>query len=302
MTVTAASNPTDAERTGRVVVAGVSAEVRQAARVTEPCSYTLSPESQNYSAAGGSGSIAVQTNAGCRWSVTVDDPWVTLQTTQGEGPGPLQYAVAANDGFASRSTQIRVNDRRATISQDGRPTGECSYTVVPTTATLHWHHEGLNIQLTTAGGCTWTATAASWIDLDGFTSGSGTTTIVPRMSVYTAESPRTGAVEIRWPTATAGQNVWITQEGCHYYIDSNATVPAAGGRQTKTLLASPASVDCMVGCPWTATVDVSWIHIVNPSGAGDDLLFFDVDANTTGVTRTGVIRIPGRTLTVTQDR
>ena len=121
-------------------------------------------------------------------------------------------------------------------------------------------------------------------------------------SSYTGLSPRRAPIEIRWPTETAGQNVWVTQDGCWYALaPGSLDIGVNGGNAMITVLASPGSVDCNVGCPWTAESLVSWIHVTSSMPkAGDDGLFFRVDVNTTGQPRTGEIRVLHMALTINQ--
>jgi hypothetical protein len=53
-------------------------------------------------------------------------------------------------------------------------------------------------------------------------------------------------------------------------------------------------------CPWTAESTVGWIRILKASVGDPGAFTYAVDANTTGATRTGVIRAADKTLTVTQ--
>jgi hypothetical protein len=163
--------------------------------------------------------------------------------------------------------------------------------------------EGFEVRLATAAQCAWTAAAgASWMELLTASGGAGSALMRVRVGAYTEQQTRRAPLEIRWPSATAGQNVWITQEGCYYAISlTSDSVPAAGGRRRVSVFGTPVSVDCSLGCPWTVATNASWIHVPGSgSRAGDDDVFFDVDANTTGAPRTGSLTIAGRTLVVNQ--
>ena len=107
---------------------------------------------------------------------------------------------------------------------------------------------------------------------------------------------------MRWPTVTAGQNVWVTQEGCWYAMSAmSQELPAQGGRSSVTVYGDPVSQTCSIGCPWTATSEAPWIRVLSSMPrAGDDLLMYEVDANPTGVDRVGTIRVDRMTLTVRQ--
>jgi len=75
ITFTVPPNP-GAERTGAITVAGQRATVIQSAAPN--CNTTISPTSQSVPAAGGSGTISVQSQSTCDWVVASDAPWITL--------------------------------------------------------------------------------------------------------------------------------------------------------------------------------------------------------------------------------
>ena len=306
--VTVAANDAFAERTVTVTIADKDVSVRQRAKAAPApvCSYALESGSSTFGAEGGRGRVAVKTEAGCAWTARSESPWITLRVTSGKGPGEIEYDVASYDGIDQRSTAIVVEQASFPVRQDPPSPASCSYSVDPTSTTLHWHGatgDGFETRLTTSARCSWTAAAgASWIELLTPASGTGSAAMRLRIASYTEQQTRRAPLEIRWPASSAGQNVWITQEGCYYAIGATTdTVPAAGGRRQVSVFGTPVSTDCSIGCPWTVTSNASWI-LVSGSGsrAGDDVLFFDVAVNTTGAPRTGTLTIAGRTLTVTQ--
>jgi hypothetical protein len=81
-----------------------------------PCTYSLSSGGQVFTAAGGSGSIAITTAPGCAWSAAGAPSWVT-GTTSGSGNGTLSYQVTANNG-ADRTATITVAGYSFTIEQE----------------------------------------------------------------------------------------------------------------------------------------------------------------------------------------
>lgn len=107
---------------------------------------------------------------------------------------------------------------------------------------------------------------------------------------------------MRWPTDTAGQNVWVEQEGCRYGLEeTSANVPASGGPGQVFVLGDPVTTQCPLGCPWTVESRAAWITITSgATGSGDNFVRYNVAANTTGQQRTGTIRIQGMTYTVVQ--
>jgi hypothetical protein len=234
------------------------------------------------------------------------ESWVTITDgAEGAGNGTVSYTVAAHDGDGRRTAGITVAGQTVAVTQEPAPgpVGPCDYSVAPAEMMLHWHQTGAQFTLTTDSHCTWTATAAaSWLNLTSPTEGAGSRLMTFANSIYTDESPRRGAIEVRWPTPTEGQNVWVTQEGCRYALAPNVVDIGANGATSQiTVIASPASVDCMSGCPWTAQSLVSWIEIVSSMPKfGDDVLFFRVEPNPTSAARVGQIRIEHLVLTVRQ--
>src|SRR5262249_27026096 len=59
----------------------------QSYTVTINCSFAISPLSQNFTAAGGSGSVTVTTQASCTWTAVSNDAWITLTGSGGTGSG-----------------------------------------------------------------------------------------------------------------------------------------------------------------------------------------------------------------------
>jgi hypothetical protein len=60
-------------------------------------------------------------------------------------------------------------------------------------------------------------------------------------------------------------------------------------------------VSAQSGCTWTATSNVSWIHITsNSSGTGSGRVSYSVEVNTKSKMRMGTVIIAGQTFTVRQ--
>src|SRR5262249_5896753 len=80
-----------APRTGVLSVAGQTYTVNQAS----PCSYSISPSSQNFSHPGGTGAISVSSTTGCPWTAVSNDSFITITSgSSGSGNGTVDYSVA----------------------------------------------------------------------------------------------------------------------------------------------------------------------------------------------------------------
>jgi hypothetical protein len=181
----------------------------------------------------------------------------------------------------------------------------CDYTVFPTELVLHWHTTGGQASLSTAEGCAWTVgTRNEWVIVDTPSAGSGPAQIQFSNGAFTEEAVRRTPLEVRWPTPTAGQNVWISQEGCRYAItERDRAFPASGGQGSVFVFGDPISWSCPIGCPWAAVSNVPWIRVISSMPrAGDDLVTYQVEANPTSEARVGQIRVEHMTLTITQAR
>ena len=118
--------------------------------------------------------------------------------------------------------------------------------------------------------------------------------------------PRTGVVELRWPTAAVGQNVRVAQAGCFYATSVNTVSLGAGGGTSSFNVLQQAEPNTCGGplqdaCLWTATSSVPWITITTTMPVrGDNPVAFSVAANTAAQARTGTITVQDRVVTVQQ--
>lgn len=301
---TIAANNDASTRKATLTVGGQTLSVSQEGRA--PCQYAVAPASFDFASAGGSGSVAVTTAAGCAWTAASPDGWVTINSgATGSGSGTVAFAVGAQSATSGRQATMTVAGQPVVVREEGAPSTppptNCEYSVSPVDLVEHWHGTGFTLAITTSNGCTWTAAPSeSWITVDR-TSGTGSASIAVSHSQFTEDATRRAAVQVRWPTVTAGQNAWVTQEGCRYGFDTTpAAVPAAGGTYRVTVVMQALSPSCAIGCPWSATSNASWIRVTTGMPmAGDDMFSYEVSANTGGA-RTGTITIAGRYYTVNQ--
>lgn len=298
--ITGAANPDASSRNGSVTVAQQNVAFSQPARELV-CQYVTTPDSQRFGSDGGTGRIQVTAAEGCRWTATADAPWVTLSPAEGTGNGEVAYRVAEWNSPGERSATIRVADKTTIVRQDPEVT-PCTYTVDPVEFSLHWHQTSGEIRVQTIAGCAWSASSGdAWLNVPAVdTTGPGTVTFA--MGQLIEQATRRAPVRVRWPTESAGQNVWVNQEGCYFAIgEREKTFARDGGKAFLLVFGTPMSTSCNIGCPWTVTSDVPWIQIQGSgSGVGDDGIFYVVQANPGPGTRTGRITAAGFTLVITQ--
>ena len=185
------------------MVAGQNVTVEQRAVA---CTFTVTPGSVTTPAAGGSVSVAVNSTAGCAWTVTGAPGWVTASPANGTG---------SMHAFDFGCPEYRRGKDRRAVRGGTRPphragTSGCAYTVTPDRFALSYRKQEREIQVATQSHCRWSATSsASWVRVS-----SETRTGSRELEVKVEENYRS---EIRTAVVTiAGQNftkaVTITQE------------------------------------------------------------------------------------------
>jgi hypothetical protein len=278
---------------------------QEAASVT--CEYVVTPDRTTFTKDGGTGTVTVGAAGPCAWTAASSASWLTIVGgASGSGDGAVQFSVARSLETTERRATLTVAGRTIEIVQAG-DTGGCQYSVVPVELNVCMSVPSeLTTTITTQAGCPWTATAgAPWLTIVAGQSGSGSGSVRFRVT-DNWDAPRDAPVQVRWPTPTAGQNVRVFQAGCLYAVSRSAiSVPTAGGSTNFDVFQQSVPNTCggplQNACVWSAEPDVSWIAITTPMPtAGDNRVNFTAAPNTTGVARTGTIRVRDKTVTVTQ--
>lgn len=101
-------------RTGTVTIAGQTFTVNQ----SSGCTFSLSSASSALiPGAGGGGTFDIQSGAGCAYTASTTDTWITIDgSVSGTGSGTISYTVAANTG-AARTGTITVGGQTFTVNQ-----------------------------------------------------------------------------------------------------------------------------------------------------------------------------------------
>lgn len=280
------ANPTLVPRTGAIVIGNASFTITQAAGV---CTFSLSSNSANFSAAGGAGSFQVATQSGCSWSATSSAAWVTITGgTSGTGPGAVTYAVAANPATTARSATITVGTQTFTITQ----AASSCLTLGSSSASFGAAGGTGSIVVTATPDCAWTASSnADWITITSGQSGVGSGI------VYFTVAPASGPLS-RTGTIVVGSSAFSVTQTAPCVLTFNpvtASFPASGGTGSITVTASAST------CDRSATSDSSWLTInTGASGTGSGTITYTVAPNDTPLPRTATLTIGGQPYTVTQ--
>ena len=249
--------------------------------------------------------VTVSAGYDCTWTYSTDSPsWITFTPAppngSGTGPGSFSWSASANASPYSRSANIIVtgagsagNVLTLTITQVG---AVCAVTLPQSSASIGV--SGGSATFAVQANCNWSAASSStWITVPPNTSGTATTNsaVSYTVAVNPCATQRTGTVSVQ--SNTAIQQFQITQDGssANFAISpTTATIPPAGVTQGTINVATG------YGCPWTPTVDVSWITILSGmSGSGNGGFGYSVPANS-GPQRFGHINVQPASLITSQ--
>lgn len=268
--------------------------------ITQPCTYTLSQSSYNCPNSSGNTYSNIASispiNSSCTWSasVTSGSSWLSTSSS-GTGNGSISITVTANTGTSSRTGTIVAGGQSLTITQPGV---SCTYSLSQNSytcpnASASTYNNIINV--TTASGCSWSATVTSgggWLSTTSSSSGNGSISITVTANMST--SSRSGTINI------AGQTLTISQPGinCTYSLSSsNYTCPNSNAATHLNV----SNVNTQSGCTWSAIVTTGggWLS-TSSSGTGNGQIDISVASNTGGNSRSGTIDIAGQTLNIIQ--
>jgi C1A family cysteine protease len=85
------------------------------------CSYSLSPTSKTFQAAGGTGTITVSSQSNCGWSALSNATWITVTSGKtGISSGSVKYSVATNGTYTQRTGTVTIAGKTFTVKQSGK--------------------------------------------------------------------------------------------------------------------------------------------------------------------------------------
>ena len=254
------------------------------------CSYSVAPLTATFSAAGGTGSAAVTTSAGCLWGATSGASWVTVTAgATGTGSGTVGYSVGSNPYTTQRIGTLTVAGSTVTTTESGATTSPDG-TTVPTNASqivdanlavwtiggnaailrngvqaaggygskIYWKNSTIYVLGTDNNWWQWTG--SGWLNVGPTTPGGGSTggttspdgTMVPTSASQIVDA--NGAI---W---TIGSNAVILRNG----------VQAAGGYGSKIYWKNSTIYVLGTDGNWWQWTGGGWLNVgpTTPGGAG----------------------------------
>lgn len=281
-------------RTGTIVITTATGE-KLTHTVTQPGAVaTLSLESYEFEAKGGTVDVDVTVGDRIQWEVSESLDWLTVLTgTSYMGPQTVTLQASANQSTDPRSGTLTIGGRTFSVRQ--KPRGiSLSYT--PEDTCFDYDGGFGFIKVIPSGDVDWTATVSDpdWIiiegcDPDGSYSDSGTGGIMFTIASYLGDGePTTGWIKI------GSETIVITQRPYDLSISpSSAAVSGNAGE-------GEISVTPEIEAIWHVLDCSPWIKITSSDDYGNGMVYFEFEANDTGRTRTGWINIDGEVYTLTQ--
>jgi hypothetical protein len=99
-------------RTGTLTIAGRAFTVNQASG----CTYSINPKDQKIGDKGGQVTVAVSAGAGCGWTATSNESWITITDgATGSGDGTVRLNVAPGK---KRTGTLTIAGRTFKVEQD----------------------------------------------------------------------------------------------------------------------------------------------------------------------------------------
>jgi len=269
-------------------VSGGRLNVARALQQPTVCAYALSQTSQTFSANAGTGRINVTTPSNCEWAATTGSSFITIDAGVGNGSGAVEYSIAANNTGSQRSGTINISGQTYNVTQAAAVAQGCAQ-LSPASESFTSAGGSNSVNIIADENCEYAATASSndfWITVTSVSN-----TVVSYSVEPNPGNARTGTLLI------ANRTFTVTQEtGCTFSLSPTAqSFDAIGGFGSFNVTTPNPR------CSWTPISNASWLHVYSvTTGAGNGTVSFYLDANSSGVDRTGTISVANQTFTVSQ--
>jgi hypothetical protein len=113
-------NKTGGTRTGTLTIAGLTFTITQPSQKTD-CNYSISPPSNSFGPAPGSGTVNVTADAECSWTASTNSgswDWLGISSgDKGAGNGTINYVVLQNKTGRPRTGTLTIAGKTFTVTQ-----------------------------------------------------------------------------------------------------------------------------------------------------------------------------------------
>lgn len=278
-------NTSGAARTGFITVSGFNIYISQSGRT---CVARIAPASGEFTSAGGSGSIRVESPDACSWTSASTVPWVTImEGSGGQGNGEVTFRVDANPSSQTRSGSITVGGALFTITQRG---ASCTVSLSPLSG--NFPAAGGTGAINVTSNCGWSAsTPVSWIALTEPASGAGDGVLRYTVRENGTTQSRNATISVSGTLFSVSQ----AGKGCTY------AVSPASGRVGGTGGSGAFRVTSANGCDWDPVSSADWLTIVSfASVGGSGTVNYRAEFNPIDKERSATISVGGQEFVVVQ--
>lgn len=251
------------------------------------CTYSLSVGSTiNGDPSGGAFPVTVSTGSGCPWTATSAAAWLHVSIASSTGTGNVTINEDVNTTGAARVGSVSVAGQTITFNQP--PSGYSLSGLV--------QDQGTGLPLANA---TVTVTMGNPLNAKGTTDIKGAFEISGiQPGATTLQATMDGYIPINRTEVVGSSDISgivFNISPCTYSLSdpSEFLGNPSGGTFPEVVNTSPT-------CHWTATTDVSWLHVSPGSSTGPGNVTITEDANKTGTTRVGHVMIAGVTIAFVQ--
>ena len=280
------------------------------------CAIALDVSTSSVGSAGGSGTVRIQTNRECAWSLPTQPSWVKLSQPQStQGPAELSFVVEENRSTSLRSWELVVADQRAVVSQEA---ALCTWSVSPSKISVDAAGGEAQAILATEEFCSWELPKPpSWITMTpergqgraeitvhvSRNSGStrsekvGVSTAVIEVAQREAPAPAAPPKPAPTPQPPAPPVPPAVPDPippCTFLVETlSFSDVSANGSSLRV------DVKTEARCTWTSQSAVEWLSVPGEARTGAGRLDVRVLANT-GPARSASVVVAGQNVTVDQ--
>ena len=144
------------------------------------CSYSITPNSGDFTSSGGNGVAAITTTDGCLWSAVSNASWITINGgNSGTGTGTVSFTVLQNTGDFRNGT-ITLGGQTFTVNQTAAPSsfdisGTVTYGITPSGQSVQYV-PGVNFSVSGTSVLSAASDASGFYRLPGLSAGTYTVT------------------------------------------------------------------------------------------------------------------------------
>ncbi len=133
---------------------------------TNACQFSVAPTALAFPPAGGTGNFQITIPAGCGWSVSTANSFITIDSApNGVNSSTVNFTVAANTG-AARTGFITVSDGFNTRNFQIQQGAGCPSSLAQTSVSFTASGSSGNVAVTAGANCSWQAFSdANWVQI-----------------------------------------------------------------------------------------------------------------------------------------